>query len=386
MTERRFPLWILILLPVVMLGLVVVSLSQGGLLDALRSGVPPVEELTFERVVLRPGEIHVDVVNGGPDPVTVAQVMVDEAFWDFKIAPDPTIARLGRATISIPYPWVKDEAHRVVLLSSTGLTFEHEIPIAELTPEVGPKFFGVFALIGLYVGVIPVAIGLLWYPALRRLEQRWLNFVLALTVGLLVFLGIDALHEALEAAAQVGGAFQGTMLVAVGSLGALLAIELVSQSRVRREGAQGRAAVAWLIALSIGVHNLGEGLAIGAAYALGEAALGAFLIIGFMLHNTTEGLGIVAPIARDRPAIGRLAALGLLAGAPTILGAWIGGLAYTPLFATLFLSIGAGAIAQVVIVLWRVMGDGASRFAPATAGGVLVGLLVMYATGLLVAV
>jgi len=385
MTERRIPLWMLITLPLVILGLVATSISQGGILDFLRRGVPPVEELTFERVILRPGTIRVDVVNGGPDPVTVAQVMVDEAFWDFKIAPDPTIPRLGKASIEIPYPWVKDEAHQIALLSSTGITFEHEIEVAATTPEPGPRFFGVFALIGLYVGVIPVAIGLMWYPALRRLEQQWLNFVLALTVGLLVFLGVDALHEALEAAAQVAGAFQGTMLVVVGGLGSLLALQMVSRSRVQRGGAEGRATVAWLIAFGIGIHNLGEGLAIGAAYALGEAALGTFLIVGFMLHNTTEGLGIVAPIARDRPRVARLVALGLLAGAPTILGAWIGGLAYSPMYATLFLAVGAGAIAQVIIALWRVMGDGVPRWTPTTAGGVLAGLVLMYATGLLVA-
>jgi zinc transporter ZupT len=145
--------------------------------------------------------------------------------------------------------------------------------------------------------------------------------------------------------------------------------------------------VALLVALGIGLHNLGEGLAIGAAYSLGEAALGAFLIVGFMLHNTTEGLGIVAPIARDEPRIRTLAGLGLLAGGPTVLGAWIGGLAYSPLYATFFLAVGAGAIAQVVLALYRVLGreaDGGA-WTPLNAGAVLAGMLVMYVTGLLVA-
>jgi zinc transporter ZupT len=162
---------------------------------------------------------------------------------------------------------------------------------------------------------------------------------------------------------------------------------MASGTRVAQGGAEGRRAVAYLIALGIGLHNLGEGLAIGAAYALGEATLGAFLVIGFMLHNSTEGLGIVAPIARDQPSFRTLAGLGLLAGGPTIVGAWIGGLAYSALAATVFLSVGAGAIAQVVIALYRVVSKETEGklWTPLTAGGVLAGMVVMYATGLLVA-
>jgi zinc transporter ZupT len=162
---------------------------------------------------------------------------------------------------------------------------------------------------------------------------------------------------------------------------------MAARRRLTEQGAPARRAVAWLIALGIGLHNLGEGLAIGAAYSLGEASLGAFLVIGFMLHNSTEGLGIVAPIAQDRPSVKTLAALGLLAGGPTILGAWIGGMAYSPLWATLFLAIGAGAIAQVVIALYRVVARESEGlvWTPLTAGGMLAGMLVMYATGLLVA-
>ncbi len=365
-----------------------VLIANTGLLDFMRRGVPPIEELTFDRVTLSSNIIRLDVVNGGPDPVTVSQVIVDDAFWDFTIEPSGAISRLARARIEIPYPWVQDEPHEVTLLTSTGVTITHEIELATATPESGPRFFGIFALIGLYVGMIPVAIGLLWYPLLRRLEQRWIHFALALTAGLLIFLGIDALHEALEAAEQVASAFQGVGLVFVAMLGTLLLLQAISRRSVSEGGQRGRLSVAILIALGIGLHNLGEGLAIGAAYSLGEAALGAFLIIGFMLHNTTEGLGIVAPIAKDRPRIRTLIGLGLLAGAPTILGAWIGGLAYSPLYATIFLSVGVGAIAQVVIALYGVVAreSSGSVWSPVNAVGVLAGLLVMYGTGLLVAV
>ncbi|MSR06171.1 MAG: metal transporter [Gemmatimonadetes bacterium] len=363
------------------------AIAGGGLLEFFRRGIPPVEELTFERVSLAPGAITVAIVNGGPSPVSVAQLMVDEAFWAFTIKPGPVVPRLGRASIEILYPWVEGEPHEVKLVTSTGVTFAHEIAVAAVTPPADARFFGVFTLIGLYVGVVPVAIGLLWFPFLRRLDRKWIHFALALTAGLLVFLAFDAVHEALEAAEQVAGAFQGTMAVAVAAIGTVLLLQMAARNKLSREGAEGRRAVAYLIALGIGLHNLGEGLAIGAAYSLGEAALGAFLVIGFMLHNSTEGLGIVAPIAKDQPSIRTLVGLGLLAGAPTILGAWIGGLAYSPLYATLFLAIGAGAIAQVVFALYRVVAreTEGTIWTPLTAGGVLAGLLVMYTTGLLVA-
>jgi zinc transporter ZupT len=385
---NRIPSWVWALVPLALLAALAVAVVRGGLLDFMRAGVPPVEELTFERVTLRPGSLRVDVVNGGPDPVTIAQVMVDEAFWRFTVTPGPTVGRLSRATVEIPYPWVENEVHRVTLLTSTGLTFEHEIAVARETPRVDARYFGVFGLIGLYVGVIPVALGLLWYPALRRLERRWLHFLLALTGGLLLFLGVDAIHEALESAAGVAGAFQGPLLVLVGAVGTLLLLQVVSGSRTTRNDDTGRRAVAWLVALGIGLHNLGEGLAIGAAYVTGEAALGAFLVIGFMLHNSTEGLAIVAPIARDRPRLATLAGMGALAGIPTILGAWIGGAAFSPALATLFLAVGAGAIAQVIVALYRVVARDPAEgpvWTPLTAGGLVAGMLVMYATGLLVA-
>ena len=381
-------LWLLGLTPLVLLAVFSVVVLKGGLVDFLGRGLPPVEDLSFERVTLAPGVIAVELVNGGPDPVTVAQVMVDEAFRSFTIEPSATIPRLGRATIEIPYPWVQDEAHGITLLTSTGVTFEHEIELATATPVLGARYFLVFGAVGLYVGVIPVLIGLLWFPFLRRLERRWIHFMLALTAGLLVFLGVDALEEGIEAAHAVAGAFQAEVLVLVGAIATFVLLQAASHRSTSRDDASGRMTVALLIAMGIGLHNLGEGLAIGAAYSLGEAALGAFLIIGFMLHNTTEGLGIVAPIASDRPRIRTLAALGAIAGVPTILGAWIGGLAYSPLIAVLFLSVGAGAIAQVVVALYRVVereSEG-TTLNPITATGIVVGFAIMYGTGLFVAV
>ncbi|HEU5260638.1 MAG TPA: hypothetical protein VFU41_04335 [Gemmatimonadales bacterium] len=381
--------WLWFALPLLLLGVLAVVVTKGGSLSTLARGVPPVEELTVDRVRLTPGHITLTVVNGGLDPVTVAQLMVDEAFWHFTMTPGRTVPRLGRATIDIPYPWVVGEPHQVKLVSANGITFDHEIPVAWETPAADAESFLAFTLVGVYVGVLPVAIGLLWLPFLRRLERRWIHFALALTAGLLVFLFVDALHEGLETAERVAGAFQGTGLVVVAALAMWLVLQAFGGVG-RGTGEDGRASrmrLAFLIALGIGLHNLGEGLAIGAAYAQGAVSLGAFLIVGFMLHNTTEGLGIVAPIAQDRPGLGTLALAGALAGAPTIGGAWLGGLAYSPLLSALCLGVGAGAILQVVGVLYRVVAREAAGqlWTPLNALGVVAGLVLMYGTGLLVA-
>jgi zinc transporter, ZIP family len=378
--------WSWFALPLALLGLLSLFVVKGGTLSRLARGLPPVEELTVDRVRLTPGHITLDVVNGGPDPVTVAQVMVDEAFWTHTMTPDRTVGRLGQARIDIPYPWVEGEPHHIKLVTATGITFDHEIAVAAETPTAGGPYFLTFTLVGLYVGVLPVAIGLLWLPFLKRLDRRWIHFALALTAGLLVFLAAEALHEALETAERVAGAFQGTGLVAVGALGTWLLLQAFGGKGKGEGGSGDRLRLAFLIALGIGLHNLGEGLAVGAAYAQGAVTLGAFLIVGFMIHNTTEGLGIVAPIAQDDPPLKTLALVGLLAGAPTILGAWLGGLAYSPLLGTVCLAIGAGAILQVVGVLYKVVGrETENIWSPLNAMGVAAGLVIMYGTGLLVA-
>ncbi|HYZ93773.1 MAG TPA: metal transporter [Actinomycetota bacterium] len=385
----KAPRWALGVLPLVALGALLVVFVATDPLKSLRGDFPAVEELTIERAVLKtqPREIVLTVRNGGPDPVEVAQVLVDEAYWNYDISPDAHIERLGRATLHIPYPWVEGEAHEVVLLSSTGVAFAHEIAVAVETPETTGKTLWTFTLLGIFVGVIPVFLGLTWLPFVRRLPEQWVRFFLALTAGLLVFLAVDALDEALETAGNVPGAFQGVGLIVIGVVGALAALyALDGWLRSRRRGEASRLYVALLIAVGIGLHNLGEGLAIGAAYALGEVGLTAFLILGFTMHNVTEGLGIVTPLSRERPSLRQLAGLGAIAGVPTILGTYSGGLAYSPIMAVLFLSIGAGAIVQVVWELGKLLrGDGKQLSAPLNAVGFTAGILVMYLTGLAVA-
>lgn len=372
-----------ILLLLVLLGWVV---SRSG--DLFGSPPAPVEQLTVERIELQPGVITAHVLNTGPDPVTISQVTVNEALWAFEASP-PELGRLDRGRVRVNYPWIEAEPLALTLISGSGIKFEAtvEVPVVTPRPEAGTLL--VFALLGAVVGLVPVVLGLLWFPFLRRLGQTPVRVLLALTVGLLVFLGADAFHEAFEQAGELPGVFQGVPLVVGAALLAFLALQAAAGVGGPREGARQRLNLAYRIALGIGLHNLGEGLAIGAAVGLGQAALGTFLVIGFTLHNVTEGFGIVAPILRDRPRLWHFAALGAIGGLPTIAGTWIGGFAPSPLWATLFLAVGAGAIAQVVWEVGRLVLAGSEREAsPAAAGwsfaGLAAGIALMYATGLLV--
>jgi zinc transporter ZupT len=252
---------------------------------------------------------------------------------------------------------------------------------------------GGYALIGFLVGVVPIGLGMLWLPSLRRADPRLLAAFMALTGGLLTFLAVDALSEALELQAGLPSALGGPGLVLLGVAASYLALSWVAQrfsAHGSESGARGQPlqglALASLIAVGIGLHNLGEGLAIGSSFAVGELALGTFLIVGFMVHNVTEGLGIAVPVAEGRSVgIGRLVILALVAGAPAIAGAWIGGFLVNDVLAVLFFSVAVGAALQVVVEVGRYL----ARRAPGglgsgwVVGGFLAGVVVMYLTSLL---
>jgi zinc transporter ZupT len=392
--------WVLAAVPLLLLALLLVVLIRSGPADMIRgTNVPPVEKLAITQVQLLPSSIELSVFNDGPDVVTIAQVVVDDAFWTFSANPGPTLSHLQRTRVSIPYPWVQGETHVVRLLTSTGLTFERTIPVAVETPTPNARFLGIFALVGLYVGVIPVALGLLWYPLMSRIGRAGLQFLLALTVGLLVYLLIDAAFDGLEAARLVPGSLQGPALFVFGAMAAYLTLDVIGKwlsERRQRTRSTSELPAGWvlavLIAVGIGLHNFGEGLAIGSAFALGELGLGTLLIVGFTLHNTTEGLAIVAPLARrpavERVGIGRLIQLGLIGGVPTILGAWLGAFVYSSLLAVFFLALGVGAIAQVTrqIVMQGARDRGVAAYfreGPVVAG-LAAGVAIMYVTGLII--
>ena len=394
-TSTTVSVWVIGVLPLVLLAGLVGFIVWSGPAEAVRGdGYPPVEELTFQRVTLGDAGISVTVLNDGPDQVTIAQVQVDDAYWEFSADPGTELGHLDRTILTIPYPWVQDDTHIVRIVTSNGVTFDYEVAVAVRTPQPDGRYFAVFTLIGFYVGVLPVAIGLMWFPLVSRLGRGGLDFALALTLGLLVFLLIETGQEGLETAGVTPSSFQGVTLFVCVAVGAFLALETLGRwlggrrQRVRdRSHGQGWV-LAVLVAVGIGLHNFGEGLAIGAAFALGEGALGTLLIVGFTLHNTTEGLAIVSPLAKERVRVRDLVQLGIIAGAPTIAGAWLGGFAYSPIWSVVFLAIGAGAIAQVVVQIARQMAGNEPVSRHMATAPVLTGLMagfgVMYVTGLMV--
>ena len=386
---RRSPAWVAGLVPLAVLAVAVAAFVGLGAPGLERNGIP-VEELSVEKTTLRPGQIEVLVRNDGPDPVALRQVLVNDGFARFTQS-HQEVGRLGSDKVTVDYPWIEGEAYTVTLLTATGGTVDAVVDVAAETPGTDAGFLGLMALVGLYVGVIPVAIGMLWLPWVRQIDQRYVRFLLAVTLGLLGFLGIDALLEGTEFAGQGAQAFGGAALVFLGAAVAYLGLTGVDARLRRARGTGGPAAwrLAFLVALGIGLHNLGEGLAIGSAYAIGSLALGASLIVGFALHNTTEGLAIVAPVARaeeePRGSLRRLVGLGLLAGGPAVVGAWLGASAFNTSAAAFMFGLGAGAIAQVIVQIAPSVRDDEGRLAtPATTGGVIVGLVLMYTTGLMI--
>lgn len=378
---------LLLLVPVILLaGVIALFLSTGGGLS-LEAPVP-VENLNIEKYVLERGMITLYVRNTGPDELTIASVIVNEAVMPFSVTPRPTIPRLDRAQIHVNYMWSEGEAYGITVFTSNSLPFAVDIPVAFETPQPSARTFWGFTLIGLYVGVIPVFLGIFWFPALRQMGRRTMTFLMAATAGLLIFLGIDTIAEALEFAAKVPSSFQGIGLTGIGAVATFLLLEAISRRQASVTGSESerRFSVALMIAVGIGFHNLGEGLAIGAAFNVGEIALGTFLVVGFIIQNITEGLGIIAPVLRDRPSLVRLGLLGLIGGAPAIIGAWIGGYAPSPFLAVLFLAIGAGAIFQVVYEIAKlIQKDTVRESMPITVfSGVLTGMLMLWVTGLLI--
>jgi zinc transporter ZupT len=378
---RKLP-WLL--LPIGLLVAIVATLLVFRPLDPLTTAAPPVEEISFSRVRLEPGLIVLTITADGSAPIAVAQVQVDGAYRWFSMSPAGPIERLGSARIEIPYAWIEGEAHHIVLLTSTGAAFEHTIEVAQPSPRTDGDDLALILLVGALLGVAPVATGMLAYPALRSLGGAWMSFLLALTAGLLLYLFADTLMEGFEAGGEALGRLRGQIAVVVAALLSALALFAVG----RRGGAAPEGiALAAFIALGIGIHNFGEGLAVGAALATGAAALATFLVVGFAIHNVSEGIGIAVPMIGRSPRLTTFAGLAMLAGLPAIPGVWLGAQAVGPWWIALCFGIGAGAILQVIVEVLALLarrGGAAALTSGASIGGAALGILVMYGTALLV--
>lgn len=425
-------------IPFIVLAVMIFLLFSPTFQSFINSGIP-LPDVAIEKIEFRenPSQIIAFIRNAGPTEITIAQADVNDRIHAAAIEPGKTLSRLSDAKVIIPFFWNPAEPYEVGITTDDGTRFSKTIEAAALAPNPDSGQIIFFAVIGIYVGIIPVMIGLLWYPFIRSMSRNKYNFFLSLTAGLLVFLGIDALIESNELATDnVSSIFSGQMLIVIVTtisfIGLLYASEKLTQRAIKKSMSTAAAdpastyipysnstatsstqtksqvgqremqelvrplAISLMIAIGIGLHNFGEGLAIGAAVLLGEIALSTFLIIGFTLHNTTEGLAIVAPLAKSRKLmLRRLVLMGMIAGAPTIAGAWIGGFLYSPIAAIIFLSVGAGAIFQVVYSIgsWVLRPvdntdkDKNKKIVKVnlfTIAGFAIGMVIMYVTGLLV--
>jgi zinc transporter, ZIP family len=372
-------LWALVPLVLLVAVVALFTTTGGSIIDLLGRTPPPADEFDVRRVEFKPGEIRVRVTNPQQEDLTIAQVTVDDAIVPYHLDGDQTLSRLRSATIVIPYAWVQDEPIAIGVTSSTGIQTTHEVAAAVETPDPSAKGVLGFGLVGLLVGVVPVALGLLWLPSLRRARPEWLAAFMAMTAGLLAFLAVEALSEAFQLQAGLPSALGGAGVVLLGFALSYLTLTFLSHRL---------AALALLVAIGIGLHNFGEGLAIGTSFAFGELALGTFLIVGFMIHNVTEGLGIATAATDERKvSFARLAMLALIAGAPAILGAWLGGYVRNDVIGVLFFAAAAGAAFEVVVEVGRWLRERAPGGLTSgwALGGFLAGVTIMYVTGLLAA-
>jgi len=348
---------------------------------------PPIENLTIERVQVTENGFVVKVRADSPEPLIIAQAMVDGAYWVFTQEPPGPLQRMETALLTIDFPWVADEVHHLRFVTAVGSTFDHSVDVALKTPRPSWSLLADYAVLGIFVGLVPVVFGMLFFPAIKSLQPSGLEFVLALTIGLLGYLFVDMTLEGLELATDASAIFGGSALVLIPMVLTLVALLAISnRSRNHENGIR----VAAMVALGIGLHNFGEGLAIGASFATNEVALGAFLIVGFTLHNTTEGIGIVSPLVRERVGLPLFAGLALLAGLPAVPGIWVGAFSFAPHWAAVFFGVGAGAVLQVIFEIDRFLKSrvredaGMSRITGISVSGYATGAAVMYGTALLV--
>ena len=355
--------------------------------DLLDFGIP-LPEITIEKVDFVDSEIQATVRNTGPIPVEVVMADVNDRIQPAAVEPDGYLERYETTLVRIPFEWNAAEPYNIGITIEDGTRFEKEIEAAAPALEFNLDLAIFFAIIGTYVGIIPVMIGLLWLPFIKRISKQKYHFFLALTAGLLFFLAIDSIEEALDISDEnLAGSFNGTLLVATVVVLSFLALYYSGNKLVTKTDTSKIAkpvAIALMISIGIGLHNFGEGLAIGASVGMGSIAFSTFLIVGFALHNTTEGIAIAAPMSRGKLMIGKLVALGLIAGSPAIFGAWIGGFAYSPFSSVVFLAIGAGAIFQVILVLLKWIKDEGDKTLSSAAVicGFAVGMSIMYLTSI----
>ena len=387
MTSSKPKIAISAIAPIVLLAILIAFLL-GPASTFLQFGIV-LPDISIEKVEFTENEIRATVRNTGPIDVNVAVADVNDRIQPAAIEPDSHLKRFETGLVRIPYDWNEGQPYAIGITIDDGTRFEKQIDAASASLEPNAELFGFLGIIGLLIGVVPIMIGLLWYPFIKKLGKNAFNFFLSFTIGLLLFLGLDAIEEAFEISNDhLAPIFNGELLIATVVILSFLGLYGIGNLLIKRTEFSKLSkglAISLMIAIGIGLHNLGEGLAVGAAIALGQVALSTFLIIGFAIHNTTEGLAIAAPLARTKSFVGKMIGFGMIAGVPAIFGTWIGGFSFSPFFTIIFLSIGAGAIFQVVLSIFQFIKDESDSFSNISIiSGIGAGLTLMYLTSIFI--
>ena len=276
------------------------------------------------------------------------------------------------------------EAQTVFLGLIAGVTILFGLPLGKLrAPRPGLRQFLNALAIGILVFLIWDVLVHAWEPvdgALGRLHDRTAGIGPVLGYGALFLLGIGVgLMSLVYYERWLAGRGRPRTL----GPGAMAPGELTA-GRAGIAGWSAARRLSLLIAVGIGLHNFGEGLAIGASAAIGAIGLATILVIGFALHNATEGFGIVAPLAAqgDRPSWGFLLLMGLIGGGPTTLGTVVGRQFTSEAMNVIFLTLAAGSILYVVIQLLGVAHKNGRK--EQLSWGVLLGLAAGFATDMVV--
>ena len=386
----------LAVIPLALLAVLLFVLMRTGPLGLVQpEGAPPVERLIVERAVLTPDGIRLSVLNDGPDPVTIAQVTVDDAYWAFTAEENRTeLGHLGRTRLDIPYPWVQGEAHFVKVITSTGTVFEHEIAVAVETPKVETRQILAFALIGLYVGVIPVALGLMWFPLVKRLGPTGLDVLLALTHRAAA-VPADR-HRARGCVLGVGAAGVVSGPGRIRCRGArrvsrARSVRLVAQgASLGRRAAWTRTARCWRCssrpASACTISARGSPSARRSRSGKPRSALCSWS--ASCSTTPPKAWRSSHPWRRSARRCGSSRGWALSAARRPSSARGSVGWCIRPVLAVLFLGLGAGAIAQVLLQIGRQMADTESisrRFSsPPVLSGLAAGFLIMLVTGMLV--
>ena len=205
--------------------------------------------------------------------------------------------------------------------------------------------------LGILAGVVPVYLGIAAALVLRRaLPRTWEAGLIGLSTGVLTYLFFDLMHEAVE---LMGVRDPFSWLLFLGSLFLSFVglVHLEKHQFLKGRHADQALTLPFVIAAGMGLHNLGEGLAIGTSYAGGEWALSGLLVAGFALHNGTEGFGIVGAAGQSPIPPRTVVLLGLTGGAPTCIGTVLSGLIVSPYLSLIWYALAAGSLIYVVFAL-----------------------------------